>query len=217
MKRPERSVVRTMSEAMNGFERQPVRQIRAVGIYDKKFENLCPSARKVTPTRVHPYVVCLDLRKGSLKSLGRYLQQEGGIPDAEVADELRKLISGNVSQAKYRVAVIPHPDAAANLGGRPQGKSDELAEQDALIVERFDEILRIEGKKYLARDKTAEHFDTSRSTVDRALRRAKALKKREKEQEEQRAEIVRRRDDAFANFASTKPSTGHVTKPAEVS
>lgn len=100
--------------------RHHVRPVKAVGVLEKRFVSVIPTSRPLTPTRIHPCVVKMDLRKGSLSSLDRYLAQEGGIPDREIAIELRKLIKGSRARTAYRLIVVEHPDQPKDKGGRPR-------------------------------------------------------------------------------------------------
>lgn len=160
----------------------------------KVFEEPFPVARDVKVTRMHPLIVCKDLRRGSLDSLSIYLAQEGGIPDRQVAVELRKLLSGSRQQSKYRMVVVDHPASARDVGGRPRSKSHLLSEKDAEIVRAYEEFKVTEKKNYRARERTSELLEVDDSTVKRAVRKAAERKASEKAL----GDAVKRRHAALA-------------------
>lgn len=108
---------------MNETKRIQIRPVKTAGVLDKKFQPVAPKGKRVTAKTVHPLVVIADLRRGSLASLDRYIAQQQGIPDREVALELRKLISGSRHRSDYRMIVIDHPDKPKNVGGRRSSKN----------------------------------------------------------------------------------------------
>lgn len=182
----------------------------------KVFEEPFPVARDVKVTRMQPLIVCQDLRRGSLDSLSIYLVQEGGIPDRQVAVELRKLLSGSRQQSKYRMVVIDHPDSERDIGGRPPSKSHLLSEKEAEILRVYEGFKVTEGKVYLARDQTMQALDVSKTTFDRARSKANKLKAAE----ERKVDILQRRDQTLASVSEApkkRSAKKSLTKPAQVS
>jgi hypothetical protein len=122
---------------------------------------------------VHPLVVIADLRRGCLTSLERYLSENQGIPDREVALELRKLIIGSQHRSPYRLMVVDHPAKPKSKEGRPKKANSKLSNRDRELVAKFESQRKVEGKAYRAKEVLAERGVGSRSAVDRARRRAK--------------------------------------------
>lgn len=175
---------------MTGSGRKRVSHIDHASILDKRFRRAIVSAKQAGRGKVHPLIVLADLRNGSLGSLDRYLAQEGGIPDREVALELRKLISGTAQRTDYRLAVVNHPDKPSQ-GGRPSGKKDRAeldrrAERDRHIVACYQSALAEEGKAYLAKERVAAQLKCSKTAVERAIRNVRGATEKERELERMR-------------------------------
>jgi hypothetical protein len=83
---------------------------------------------------VHPSIVLLDLKRGGLDSLSRYLERNAGIPDAEIAQALQDLISGGPGATQFRLIAIRHPDLPARKRGRKK-KPYVPTEREFLISE----------------------------------------------------------------------------------
>lgn len=112
-----------------GKKRHWVRQIETRSMSSKRFTRVEKTPKQVSALRVHPVTVCADLRNGCLESLDEYLRQERGIPDREVALEIRRLISGSILRSQYRIIVIEHPDRPKRKVGRRSrdGRPSDLA------------------------------------------------------------------------------------------
>ena len=150
-------------------ERKRFRPVEPGSLLDKRFKSVIERSKRLRP-KIHPLVVLADLRNGSLASLDRYLAQEGGIPDREVAVELRKLISGSRNRSLFRLLVIEHPDGQKNKGGTPAGKRITRVERYSKIATRYRQVYADVGKVWLAKDLVAGEFDCSPSTVGRAIK-----------------------------------------------
>ena len=95
----------------------PKRQVRTISvpsITDKKLNSAAEFRRKIDRDRtpVHPLLVIADLHRGCLKTLAKYLVQESGIPDAKVALELQRLITGSAAETNFQLVVIEHPESS---------------------------------------------------------------------------------------------------------
>lgn len=108
---------------MTDPKRMLLRPVPQTSILDKRFRPVLETTKRVRSTRVHPLVVLADMKRGSLKSLARYLEQENGIPDAMIARRLRAMITGDVCDSDFQIRVIDHPDLPKAKGGRPAGQS----------------------------------------------------------------------------------------------
>ncbi|OBV10541.1 hypothetical protein [Erythrobacter dokdonensis] len=124
-------------------------------------------------------VVIQDLRAGSLGSLDAYLKKNRGIPDREVALELRKLLSGTSARSKFRLVVVDHPDLPADRGGRPGSESTEPKRAEVELYEKYLVQLELIGKKKEARRQTAEDEGRSEITVRRAIKKVEEALRRE--------------------------------------
>ncbi len=153
---------------MDKKSRVRVRPIANVGVMDKKFNRL---GRK-TLIPLHELTAIMDLEKGVLSSLDRYLAKHKGIPDRRVALALRKLISGSVQRTQYRLAVIQHPDLPPEPDGAPSKRRPSTAERHRPIVERVEALMAQGDKKGIAIETVMSEFEVSERTVQRALRTA---------------------------------------------
>lgn len=113
-------------------ERDRRRVLHVPGVSERRFRKIIGKTRRYG--RAHPIEVLADLRAGSLVGLDRYLRQNRGIGDREVALELRKMISGTAARAKFRLAVIDHPQAERRKGGRPRSRSGPPTPDQFLIA-----------------------------------------------------------------------------------
>ena len=163
-----------------------LRSINSPGLSGKRFRQMIPTQRRLE-LPAHPLLVIKDLRAGSLSSLNTYLKRNRGIPDREVALELRKLLSGSAARAKFRLVVIDHPDLPADRGGRPKSKSDEPTRAERELYVKYLGQLEIIGKTKAARIQTAEEEGRSEITVRRAIKKVEAELKRKIECEDMRA------------------------------
>ena len=150
-------------------KRKRFRPVEQGSLIDKRFKPAIERSRRLS-LKIHPLVVLADLRKGSLTSLDRYLAQEGGIPDREVAVELRKLISGSRNRSQFRLLVIEHPDGQKNKGGAPAGKRTSQVERYNKIATRYRQVHADVGKVWRAKELVADEFGCSPSTVGRAIK-----------------------------------------------
>ena len=157
---------------------KPTRPVNSAGVSGKRFRGLVaePRMKSLPP---HPLVVTMDLRAGSLRSLDAYLKKHGGIPDREVAVELRKLLSGSAARSKFRLVVVDHPDLPADRGGRPGSKSSEPTRAERELYDAYIKQLDFFGKKKEARIATAKDERRSEITVRRAIRKVEIALKRE--------------------------------------
>lgn len=189
---------------MKSSPRQHLRPIKSNGLTDKKFKRLVETGKRV-PKTVHPWIVVADLRRGSLTSLDRYLAKHKGIPDHLVAVELRKLISGSAERTRYSLIAVEHPRAQKSVGGRPKKKGDDVVDRDYDIFEKYMINLATEGKVYLAKETTANEFCVSVDTINRSIKkveRARLAALALAQEEEERAKIMQRRNDALAKLRS---------------
>lgn len=157
---------------------KPVRPITSPGISGKKFQPLV-NGRRIHTLPAHPLVVIGDLRAGSLGSLDAYLKKNRGIPDREVALELRKLLSGTSERSRFRLVLVDHPDIPADLGGRPQSKRDEPTRAELELYAAYLAQLDIIGKTKDARIQAAQDKRRTEITVRRAIQKVEAALKRE--------------------------------------
>lgn len=165
---------------------KPIRPIKSVGVSGKKFRRLVGTpGLKTVPA--HPLVVIQDLRAGSLGSLETYLKKNRGIPDREVALELRKLLSGTSARSRFRLVVVDHPDLPADGGSRPKSKTLVPNSKELEIVEEYRAQFDVFGKIEIAREETAKVFSISVTTVKRAQRKVEAAEARETRRAEQRS------------------------------
>lgn len=158
---------------------KPQRPIASVSVRDKQFQRLMPTQKRVGQSD-HPVAVIIDLRAGSLESLDAYLKKHRGIPDREVALELRKLISGSSARSLYRLIVVDHPDAPPSKGGRPKARRMLPTRKEIEIVEEYRKQLSKIGKTEEARLQTAGELHLSESTVHRAIKKVEAAEERAK-------------------------------------
>lgn len=171
---------------------KPIRPIKSAGVSGKKFRRLVGTPRlKTVPA--HPLVVIQDLRAGSLGSLDTYLKKNRGIPDREVALELRKLLSGTSARSRFRLVVVDHPDLPADRGGRPESKSSEPTRAERELYDAYIKQLDFFGKKKEARIATAKKQRRSEITVRRAIRKVENALKREDDRARWEEALVRLR------------------------
>jgi hypothetical protein len=181
---------------------KPSRPILVPGLASKKFHSLWPTRKRVKDF-LHPMFVAIDLRRGSLDSLNAYLKKHRGIPDREVALELRKLLSGSAARTKFRLMVVDHPDAAPSKGGRLRTKSMVPSPVEVELVEKFRAQLEVIGKIGISREEVANKVSVS--TVRRAIRKVEAAEAQEKKREA----LVGLYELALENLR--KRSSGHET------
>lgn len=158
---------------------KPRRPITSAGVSGKQFRRLVSSPR-IGSIPAHPLVVIGDLRAGSLASLDAYLKKHRGIPDKEVALELRKLLSGSSARSKFRMVVVDHPDLPADRGGRPKSKTQVPSSEELDMVDEYRAQFDVFGKIEIAREETAKVFSVSVTTVKRAQDKVEAAEAREK-------------------------------------
>lgn len=150
-------------------KRTRIRPVKRGSLLDKRFKPVVERSKRLRPA-IHPLIVLADLRNGCLVSLDRYLAQEGGIPDREVAVELRKLISGSRNRSRFRLLVVEHPDGPKNAGGAPSGRRTSREERYNKIAERYHQVFADVGKVWRSKEIVADEVGCSPSTVGRALR-----------------------------------------------
>lgn len=168
----------------------------ATSILKKRFQGALPVTKRLVLTKVHPLTVLADLRNGCLTSLERYLAQNRGVVDREIALEIRKLIAGSAHRSRFRLVVIEHPDGPKSRGGARTGMREKTAEKYRAIATEYEERLKVEGKEYLANDALKNAGRGSRSTIQRAKRAVEQAKKIE----ERNAEMMERRNRALENI-----------------
>lgn len=154
-------------------KRRQIREVIASSILDKRFHTVFPSSRRISMRRVHPLAVIADLRNGCLSSLERYLAQNRGIVDREIALELRKLIAGSQYRSHFRLVVIDHPHKPKSKGGRPRKTPAAATAKERSLVAEFESPRKIDGKNYLAKEVLAKPGKVSASTINRARRNVK--------------------------------------------
>jgi len=186
---------------------KPIRPIISPGISGKKFQPLVQGRRIQSPP-AHPLVVIGDLRAGSLRSLDAYLKRHRGIPDSQVALELRKLLSGSPARTKFRLVVVDHPKAPKSKGGRPKRSKAPNRKEQELVGQFRARVEFLEGrggrKRGIARELVAEEKGHSIDKVKRVIRRVEAWEARQNElnprfEREKRAahELLSRRELAL--------------------
>lgn len=181
-------------------ERVTVRPADQTSILDKRFERLVTHEKEVKHNSTHAVVVLNDLKRGSLKSLAKYLRETGGITDPEIALALHKLIDGNTSHTCFRVIVVDHPDQPLNRGGRPKSKKISLTEREEALIARFDAALKVEKKHQLAVAAASKAAGVSQPTISRALQKRRRLDRQLAEREEAKNRIIERGEEARANL-----------------
>lgn len=165
---------------------KPTRPIPSAGVSGKQYRRLVGKPR-INSLPAHPVVVISHLRAGSLSSLDAYLKKHRGIPDRDVALELRKLLSGSTARCKFRLIVVDHPDLPPDRGGRPASRSDDPTRVELELHAKYLEQLELIGKKKEARVQTAENENRSEITVRRAIKKVEAALEKEIEWEDIRA------------------------------
>lgn len=173
------------------------RPVIAVSLREVPFKRVIQTKKRINRVPAHPLVVINDLRRGCLDSLAIYLKEQQGIPDREVAHEVRKLLNGSSRQTPFRVVVIDHPDAPPDLGGRPKSKSHYPTRRDFELTEVYREQFDKIGKVVLAREQAAEKKTVSPRTIQRAVRKVEAHEASESE----RKALAERRAAALAKLA----------------
>ncbi len=153
---------------MDKKSRVRVRPISNAGVMDRKFKRLGRQAS----IPLHELVVLMDLEKGVLTSLDRYLAKHKGIPDRRIALALRKLISGSVQRTQHRLVVVQHPSLPKDRGGAPKTQRRSTAERHRTIVERFEIHMAQGDKRGIAIETVMSEFNVTERTVQRALRTA---------------------------------------------
>lgn len=147
---------------------KPTRPIISAGTSGKQFRRTSTSSRTI-PFPAHPLIVLNDLRAGSLESLDAYLKRHSGIPDRELALELRKLLSGSAARSKFRLIVVDHPDGPVDRGSRPKSKSSVPTARERELAAAFGRQFDIIGKKRLAEEEAGKDMGDSWRTVQRAV------------------------------------------------
>lgn len=116
-------------------------------------------------------IVVRDLKHGCLTSLDLYLRIHQGIPDREVAVELRKLLSGSRHRTKYRLEALPHPDARAKVGAPRKSLVAKPTQREFELADAFEEakkaFIYAEAAIAMVREKVTE----SGSTINRAAKK----------------------------------------------
>ena len=161
---------------------KPQRPITSAGVSGKQFRRQVSSPR-IGSIPAHPLVVIGDLRAGSLASLDAYLKKHRGIPDRELALELRKLLSGSSARSRFRLVVVDHPDLPADRGGRPESKSSDPTRVELDFYAKYLGQLDLIGKKKEARLQVAAEEGRSEITVRRAIKKVEDALRREQSRE----------------------------------
>lgn len=144
----------------------------------KIFKRVSRTKRRVTATKVHPLIVLKDLRRGSLVSLDKYIAQQKGIPDREVALELRKLISGSHCRTSFRLFVADHPDLPRRTGGRPPSSGRPPNKREIEIAEDFLRV-RAQSPYEAALAEVSRRQGVSTATVASYVRRVSDFAQRQ--------------------------------------
>lgn len=114
--------------AKERWPRQQVRVVTSTSVRNRSFRRVRPQVSKKVrlSKKIHAVEVVIDLRNGCLTTLDLYLRQNRGLPDRQVAVELRKLISGSLSRSDYRLIVKSKRKgkAGAPRGHRPLTKQE---------------------------------------------------------------------------------------------
>lgn len=153
---------------MNRKSKKRVLPVANVSVMDKRF------AWRWEPSHVpvHELIVLMDLQKGVLTSLDRYLAKHKGIPDRRIAVALRKLISGTLQRSSYRLIVVQHPDLPPDSGGAPKRQRSVTAQRQREIVERVEALVTLGDKRGIAIETVASELGVSKRTVQRSLQEA---------------------------------------------
>jgi hypothetical protein len=162
-------------------DRTTVRPVPQISVTDKKFKKVVTPKRPVKLDEAHPFVVVADLKRGSLKSLAKYVRETGGVSDPEIANELLHLIDGTERETAYRILVVDHPDKIPAKGGRPKTRRPSMTTAETMLAERFDEILLIEKKHELALNALAAEAQVSPAKISRVLRKRKRCEQQDAE------------------------------------
>lgn len=137
----------------------------------------------------HPLVVLTDLRNGSLDSLNAYLKRHRGIPDREVALELRKLLSGSSARTRFRLVVVDHPNVQPLNSGRPKSTDRVPTPQEVQRCAEYRSQLEAIGKMEVACEQAASALQVSVWTIDRAVKKVEAFELQEQQQRELQVRI----------------------------
>lgn len=183
--------------------RKRISPIERSSISSKKFKRLVTTEKRVSDSAMLEASVIHDLRRGCLVSLAKYLSEKGGIANPSIAQELRKLISGDCRESKYQLVVIEHPEAPRQRGGRPKKNESDLTDRDREIADRYEELRTIEGKNYLAREQVAVELKVSEITVKRALWKVDQHRRRQlaqQNEQNERDEVLSRREKALSRY-----------------
>lgn len=192
------------------IKRKSVRPFVVRSVAAKKFKSFA-GVEKRDRLPAHPLIVTTDLRNGSLDTLDAYLKKHGGIPDREVAIELRKLLSGNWHRTKFRLVVVDHPSVKPSKGGRPRKASPDATPDDIERVQVYRKHFKEIGKIGLALEEAALELEISESSIRRAIRvveghetaKRQILETKKKigdTRKRSEKELLRRRDIALANL-----------------
>ena len=180
-------------------------------VLDKRFRKLVPSRKRMDSkgqTKAHAAVVLLDLKRGCTKSLDLYLRQRGGIPDREVAVELRKLLSGGPGKSRYRLIAIEHPDGPPPKLGRPNRSiSKPPTKRVQELAEAFRQEYQITGSADSAAAEVADINGVTERTVFRAHASCLRYEAEQAEMMVRRSELTARRFTALDKLRQKSPRT----------
>ena len=190
--------------------RRRIRPVKKFGLADKVFKQVVTTTKISEAIRrrvmnAQHRVVAADLKKGSIRSLGDYLDYHNGIPDRQVALELGKLLSGSVHDTPYRLLIIEHPDLPKRVGGAPKKKSNKPTAKQLALARDFEESQRgPRPRVHSDLDVVAKRHGVSRSTVDRARKVVAAAElteqireAKERAEKQTRTGIAERHEDAI--------------------
>jgi hypothetical protein len=162
-------------------DRRPSKHISMVS---KRFRPVRDRPARVSiEKRMPALIVIRDLQRGCLTSLDIYLRINKGIPDPEIALELRKLISGSQHRSKYRLIAIEHPDSPAPGRGRPPEKDTiKPTATEFRLVRAFEKAAQSCPKVEAAVAQVAEDERVSKAMVYRARKAVKIYRQFETDQ-----------------------------------
>lgn len=143
-------------------------------------------------------IVVRDLRDGCLSSLDLYLRIHQGIPDREVALELRKLIAGSQQRSKFRLFVLPHPDTKIKKGPRRKSRVAKPRKDQFELADAFDVAKGTHDFADAAIAKVLETKKASATGIYRAAQKVAAYRSFIEEQKAERAARTQRLNETLA-------------------
>lgn len=161
------------AEIMATKQRKQIRPVEVTSVLDKRFTPVIETRQRITITTVHPLMVVIDLRRGCLTSLERYLRQEGGLPDPEVVAELQKLLSG---KSRFMLAVAER----GNKGGRPSKGNRKPTRLEFAVADAFEKG-KSKGMSASLHSSLADEHGISIDTVKAWIRKVRKYRRQQAE------------------------------------